>query len=131
MGVTFQKDEKGKYWWLVCAMGDDDDDESIDLIHKSHKGFPSEEMALDNLLANHAIMAIFVASIASRRDKGQDILFEEASDGTYWAIKSDGSGYIGRADRPAIHIAKSADDLIIIYASLAMYVSVMANKRFL
>lgn len=132
MSVTFLEDEKDKSWrWVVCSTSDDEDDEEpiVEVLHESHKAFSSKESALDNVLANHALMAIFLTGVIRCRPS-EEVSFEDYEDGTRWVIKAQGGGYVGAASEPAAHIGKAADDLFVIYALLAMYVATLAQERF-
>lgn len=126
MGVQFYKDDNGEYRW--CTVEED----GIDDIHVSHKGFPRRFDAAENLFINHAMMGIFVSAVARREEEGgseaSGLSFELKEGKTLWTIRHDGN-LIGMSYFAFDDKFSAMDNLIILYTTLSVFVASMAQKR--
>lgn len=123
--VQFFLDSKNRHRWSVI--------DDINDIHICHTGFSSRHDAIQNLFINHAMMSIFVGSVA-RGDmeagaNASGISFEKDEEGKFrWNIKSSdeltGMSYDGFGN-----VFEAMNNLIIIYTLLTVFVASIAQER--
>lgn len=129
MGIEFYKDVDSEDRWRI--VGSDEDD----IIHACHEGFSGKHNALTNLFINHAMMSIWIRHVAKgdgyklKFDKGT-VNFENDRDGKIrWQIKASNGEIVGASHKGFNDKHLAADNLIITYTMLAMYIAQFALDR--
>ena len=127
MTVEFYEDKKQEHRWHIL---EDDEDSPV---HACHEGFSSKHNALHNLFINHAMMNIFVASVArGSEEEGArtNISFEKGNDKKVrWKIRADNGELVGQAHKGFDDTFEAMDNLIITYTMLTVFVAQVAQSR--
>ncbi len=124
MGVEFNKDSAGEDRWKIA------DTDGGDPIHACHEGFSSKHNALMNLFINHAMMSIWVNAVANgdgyspKLEKGSVQFRKSKKDGkTRWRITAANGEIVGASHKGFDDKSLAADNLIMTYTMLAMYIA--------
>jgi len=124
MSIEFYQDAKEEHRWHV--LGDSEDD----IIHACHEGFASKQGALHNMLVNHAMMGIFVNTLARGGGPVDSVRFEDDANGDVrWKIQSSNGELVGMAHKGFDDKFGAVDNLIIICTMLSMRVAELAQMR--
>ncbi len=129
MGVEFNKDVAGEDRWRVVDIEEDD------IIHACHEGFSSKHNALMNLFINHTMMSIWVNAVANGdfyklRFKEGAVDFENDRDGRIrWQIRASNGEIVGASHKGFNDKHLAADNLIMTYTMLAMYIAQFALDK--
>jgi len=128
MPVQFFQDKAQENRWRVV----DEDDGYI--LHTCHEGFSSGHNALQNLLINHAMMSVFVAHMAAGGAledlPGDSVYFEMGNDQlVWWKIKAKNGEIVGKSHKGFDSNPEAADNLIVVYTMLAMFIAIHAQEQ--
>lgn len=128
--TEFYTDKAGEHRWHITI--DDDGDDGA--IHACHEGFSSKYNAVQNLFINHAMMSIFVGSVArGDQEVGAEaagIFFEEdADEKVRWKIKGANGELTGASHKGFEDTYEAMSNLVITYTMLTVFVAEAAPSR--
>lgn len=131
--VKFYKDKSNEHRWHVLDEDEARQGESP-IVHACHEGFSSEHNALQNLIINHTMLSIFVATVA--RGNGEDsspagnVYFEAGRDEkARWKIKADNGEIVGQSHKGFDDTFEAMQNLLITYTMLSVFVAQVAQER--
>jgi len=128
MGVEFNKDSANEDRWRVY-----DPEEDV-VIHACHEGFSSKHNALTNLFINHTMMSMWVRATAQGKGYSEEVTFpifgtgyvtfeDDKKGKVRWQLKSTNGEIVGASHKGFETKSLAADNLIMTYTMLAMYIA--------